>query len=93
MQDKLANPTDCHFLQDELIRNGVTSNFHLYNKCDHMTFMWGRYPQEIFYDVLNEVRDIEGKDFIIWDPEIHGGINWEKYESEKAQTDKMDGME
>lgn len=53
--------------------------------------MWGRFPQEMFIQILNEIREVEGQIPIVWNPEIHGGIDWEKKKIEdelKAQAEE-----
>lgn len=83
LQDKLANPTDCEYLRQRLQEAKVTFKYELYDKMDHQTFMWGRYPQQLLYNILNDIRETEGKEPIHWDPDIHGGVDWKKMDEEK----------
>lgn len=58
MQDTLCDPRVNLILTDKLKNAGVNVSHHIYSQWAHMTFIWGKYLQTYFEDLLGEMEQV-----------------------------------
>lgn len=54
-RDNFIHPLDLFKLRDNLLNHGKTVNLRLYQECGHMTFLWGKHVETMFWEIVEDI--------------------------------------